>query len=154
EYPEAGLIFDASGNLYSTTSRGGGSTNCSVEGCGTVFELSPSGGGKWTETVLNSFQGENDRDLANLPHSGGILDSTGHFYGTTSYGGTTGCNGRGCGVVYEVSKAPRVSFSPTSLSYGDQTPGSTSDPQVVTLTNSGALPLAIASIQIAGANGS
>lgn len=38
-YPEANLIFDKSGNLYSTT-RGGGTGTCSG-GCGTVFELSP-----------------------------------------------------------------------------------------------------------------
>ena len=38
--PQAGLIFDAAGNLYGTT-VGGGPT-----GDGTVFELSPAGGRK------------------------------------------------------------------------------------------------------------
>jgi uncharacterized repeat protein (TIGR03803 family) len=46
--PQASLIFDAAGNLYSTT-VGGGSY-----GLGTVFELSPSGG-EWTETVIHNF---------------------------------------------------------------------------------------------------
>jgi hypothetical protein len=38
-YPEAGLIFDDAGSLYSTT-KGGGTGTCSG-GCGTVFELDP-----------------------------------------------------------------------------------------------------------------
>jgi len=35
-----GLIFDAAGNLYGTTPTGG-STSCFVDGCGTVFEITP-----------------------------------------------------------------------------------------------------------------
>jgi len=38
-YPAAGLIFDKAGNLYSTTTGGGGGT-CSRY-CGTIFEVSP-----------------------------------------------------------------------------------------------------------------
>ena|SRR6202050_5595054 len=37
--PTAGLIFDASGNLYGTTSEGG--TGTCKYGCGTVFEITP-----------------------------------------------------------------------------------------------------------------
>src|SRR6266852_4428472 len=48
--PFAGLIADAAGNLYGTTWAGGASTNC-IEGCGTVFQLDPSG----TLNVLYSF---------------------------------------------------------------------------------------------------
>ena len=42
--PTAGLIFDAAGNLYGTTAYGG------AYGAGTVFELTPTAGGGWTET--------------------------------------------------------------------------------------------------------
>ncbi len=39
-YPEARLIFDKSGNLYSTTAGGGTGQACQG-GCGTVFRVSP-----------------------------------------------------------------------------------------------------------------
>jgi uncharacterized repeat protein (TIGR03803 family) len=55
-YPESQLIFDAAGNLYGTTARGGVLSDCNGNGCGTIFELSPSSSG-WTENVLYSFQG-------------------------------------------------------------------------------------------------
>ena len=47
--PEAGLIVDTAGNLYGTTDYGG------AYGAGTVFELTPTAGGGWTEKVLHSF---------------------------------------------------------------------------------------------------
>src|ERR1700733_10298192 len=56
--PIGSLIFDASGNLYGTTSEGGtGVDHCNTGtgGCGTVFELKPKGDGSWTEKVLHSF---------------------------------------------------------------------------------------------------
>src|SRR5262249_41193701 len=55
ENPSAGVISDASGNLYGTTNFGG------FPAAGAVFELSPPTveGGAWTETVLYEFQGEN-----------------------------------------------------------------------------------------------
>src|ERR1039458_1984224 len=45
--PQAGLIFDAAGNLYGTTEGGGTGSNCGAFGCGTVFELTPAAGGGW-----------------------------------------------------------------------------------------------------------
>jgi hypothetical protein len=47
--PVGGLIFDASGNLYGTTSQWN-------NGVRTVFQLSPNGTG-WTFTVLHRFSG-------------------------------------------------------------------------------------------------
>jgi uncharacterized repeat protein (TIGR03803 family) len=98
DYPAAGLIMDAKGNLYGTTSSGGGSSGClNYFGCGTVFKLAPDG----TETVLHAFTGGNDGDdpLASL-----IKDSEGNLFGTTAVGGNTGCNDPyGCGTVFELA---------------------------------------------------
>ena len=49
--PTAGLTPDGAGNYYGTTFGGG------IFGFGTVFELSSSAGGGWTETVLYNFTG-------------------------------------------------------------------------------------------------
>ena len=40
-YPAGGVIFDAVGNLYSTTQRGGNVSACGSYGCGTVFQVKP-----------------------------------------------------------------------------------------------------------------
>ena len=45
--------YDQEGNLYGTTTTGG------AYGFGTVFQLTPSGGG-WTKTILYSFTAGND----------------------------------------------------------------------------------------------
>jgi uncharacterized repeat protein (TIGR03803 family) len=75
--PSAGLIIDASGNLYGTTYAGGSNS------LGTVFEVAPDG----TETVLYSFAGGND---GADPAAAVIADSSGNLYGTTYNGGTAG----------------------------------------------------------------
>jgi uncharacterized repeat protein (TIGR03803 family) len=83
--PASGVIEDQAGNLYGTTSQGGGQ-GCSGQGCGTVFELSPNGSG-WTETILYRFQGTTD---GSSPMAGLIFDSAGNLYGTTETGGAGG----------------------------------------------------------------
>jgi len=45
---------DEQGNLYGTTVAGGGS-GCGGNGCGTVFQLTPKGNGKWGEQILYAF---------------------------------------------------------------------------------------------------
>ena len=77
--PWASLVFDGTGNLYGTTSAGGSAS------VGTVFEMTPNGGGRWTETVIHSFGIGDD---GNSPeHDSLILDGMGNLYGTTFYGG-------------------------------------------------------------------
>ena len=73
--PMAGLVLDAAGNLYGTTSQGGTSSNF-----GTVFKLGTTG----KETVLYSFTG-GPSDGAD-PMAGLVLDAAGNLYGTTSQG--------------------------------------------------------------------
>jgi uncharacterized repeat protein (TIGR03803 family) len=80
--PFAGLIFDAAGNLYGTTTAGG-SNKCGG-GCGTVFKLKPNSDGTWTESVLRRFAGH----LAATPYAGLTFDVAGkNLYGTTEFGG-------------------------------------------------------------------
>jgi uncharacterized repeat protein (TIGR03803 family) len=82
--PSAGLVMDASGNLYGTTYDGGNNDECGGYGCGTVFELLPPAAGKkhWIFKNLIDFNG---RDAA-LP-AGGLTLNAGALYGTTNYGG-------------------------------------------------------------------
>ena len=93
--PYGGLVFDEAGNLYGTTSYGGG-PGCGGTGCGTVYELTPSGSG-WTEQIIYSFQGGNDGAEAD---GGLIIDQSGNLYGGTYSGGSGGG-----GTVYELTPA-------------------------------------------------
>jgi hypothetical protein len=153
-YPQSGLVLDQSGNLYGTTTSMGGGTGCNGNGCGSVFQLSPpSGSSGWSETTLYTFQGGND---GNEPSSGMILDQAGHLYGETAYGGGGGCQPgtiySGCGVVFEIIKEPFATFAPTILNFDSQDVGVASNPQTITLTNSGGLPLTGIAISITGSN--
>ncbi|MBZ5703745.1 MAG: hypothetical protein LAN63_00155 [Acidobacteriia bacterium] len=96
QYPVTSLIRDAAGNLYGTTTAGGASGAClTSQGCGTVFELDPSG----KETVLYSFTGTPD---GASPYGGLIRDREGNFYGTTRGGGAYGY-----GTVFKLDTAGR-----------------------------------------------
>jgi uncharacterized repeat protein (TIGR03803 family) len=90
--PEGSLFADKQGNLYGTTSQGGGQQNR-----GTVFELTTSG----KETVLYSFCSKTECADGASPSGGLITDSEGNFFGTTYEGGAddTDCGG-GCGTVF------------------------------------------------------
>ena len=88
--PLAGLLQDASGNLYGTTQGGGAKGDDGV-----VFALVPNGR-KWTYEVLHSFcyscgDGTN-------PGAALIADVNGNLYGTTAQSGPTGC-----GTVFRLS---------------------------------------------------
>lgn len=86
-YPQSALIFDKNGNMYGTTSEGG------PYGFGTVFEMSPSGSGRWTETLLHSF----DLYGENMPMAPVSFDLAGNLYGTTELGGL------GYGAIFRMS---------------------------------------------------
>jgi uncharacterized repeat protein (TIGR03803 family) len=79
--PYGGLVMDAEGNLYGTTASGG------AGGGGTVFELSPSGGG-WTFSVISSLAGTR---AGGGPQGTLAFDSAGNLYGTTYLEGTHQC---------------------------------------------------------------
>ena len=91
-----GVIFGPDGNLYGTTQFGG------AHNAGTVFELIPNGDGTWTESVIYSFHGATD---GNAPSGGVSFDAAGNMYGATGIGGSGGCSGAGCGVIYKLTRS-------------------------------------------------
>jgi len=103
--PYAGLIFDTAGNLYGTTYAGGNQICGGYYGCGTVFELTPTANGHWTEKILHNFI-DNGTDGFN-PNSSLIIDAAGNLYGTTFHGGSGTCAygvpGYYCGTVFELT---------------------------------------------------
>ncbi|MGA3213562.1 MAG: choice-of-anchor tandem repeat GloVer-containing protein, partial [Terriglobales bacterium] len=110
--PFSALVFDSSGNLYGTTESGG------AYGGGAVFEVTPHGGGSWTETVLHSFCSQGCSD-GTEPYAALIRDVQGNLYSTTVSGGA-----HGQGTVFEVlpggsSSLIALTSSPEPSNYGE-----------------------------------
>jgi len=94
-YANGGVTFDSQGNLYGTTIDGPGSAYN-----GTVFELSPPGGGTgpWTETIL--YDGNNS-----FFERGVVFDGQGNLYTTgegagIGYGGVVELNPPSSGATW------------------------------------------------------
>jgi uncharacterized repeat protein (TIGR03803 family) len=87
------IIMGTDGSLYASSS-GGNDGSCEPNGCGQILQLTPTGDGNGTVTVLHQFD-NTDGSLLNpfedLVFHGGIL------YGTTNYGGSSDN-----GVIYEL----------------------------------------------------
>jgi len=81
-YPDAGLLGDATGNLYGVSSFGG------ADGIGTVFELSLSA----PEKIWGFTPGVGQDPLSTL-----VRDSSGNIYGTTYALGP-----KGSGTVFKI----------------------------------------------------
>lgn len=90
--PYGPLVIDGKGNLYGVTIDGG--DGCPGYGCGTAFELSPLGNGRWKETILRDFASADGSPWGQL-----TFDAVGDLYGTTM--GAVGGSG-----VYELSPGP------------------------------------------------
>ena len=97
-WPVAGLIQDATGNLYGTTWLGGAGVNksCYNGGCGTVFKLDTAG----NETTLYTFCSVSNCTDGLWPVAGLTQDAAGNLYGTTQYGGAGNS-----GIVFELDTA-------------------------------------------------
>src|SRR5580704_13102129 len=92
--PFYGYLFrDRAGNLYGTTYAGG------ADGNGTIFRVSPTG----KETVVSFTGGAN----GGFPFAGLVPDAAGNAYGTT-YGRGSGCPPYGCGTVFKVNSAGKI----------------------------------------------
>ncbi len=96
KYPEARVLFDNAGTLYSTTLFGG------AFDYGTVFQIDAHG----KKTVLHNFWGGDGLG----PEAGLIRDNAGNLYGTTYRGGTPK-RGRcqyGCGTVFKLDTTGKL----------------------------------------------
>lgn len=89
-YPEDSLLLGTRGNLYGTAITGG------THGLGAVFRIASNGQFK----VLYSFAGGSD---GMYPQARVIEDKAGNLYGTTDFGGSTSCNGSGCGTIFKLA---------------------------------------------------
>jgi len=76
EYPLAGVIVDASGNIYGNTETGGASN------LGTVYRISSGG----TFRLIHSFVGTDGK----YPYGSFVLTAKGMLFGTALNGGTIG----------------------------------------------------------------
>ena len=91
EFPVAGLIEDASGNLYGTTPSGGANND------GVVFEL--VNGPPYAYTKLFDFTGIGGAQPGAFPEAALVFGPDGNLYGTTEEGGVV----TNFGTVFEVN---------------------------------------------------
>jgi len=115
--PVSDMVLGSGGSLFGTTYQGGSVTitnqpptctttsPCTYSNWGTVFELTPKGGGTWVESLLYTFLGGSD---GGSPQSALIIGKNNVLYGSASSGGTPtvcplGGYPLGCGVVFQVA---------------------------------------------------
>jgi len=85
--PTGGPVLDQAGNLYGAAG--------SYPQYGNIYELTPSGGGSWTHSIVHAFSGPDGwSPIGNL-----AIDKNGNLYGTTLYSD----DGSGGGVVFQLA---------------------------------------------------
>ena len=102
--PSGALTMDSAGNLYGATLNGG------TKDLGTVFKLTPSPDGSWTESILYSFGVASGRSDGTGPTGNLIFDTAGNLYGVAGSGGT-----RNGGVVFELTPTASGPWTETVL---------------------------------------
>ena len=99
EYPSyVGLVLGTDGNFYGITNLGGANGNY-----GTVFKVTSAG----KLTTLYSFCSQSN--CADGIYPEGILQATnGSFYGTATAGGACPYTTQGCGTVFKITSAGKL----------------------------------------------
>jgi uncharacterized repeat protein (TIGR03803 family) len=108
--PYSTLVLDSAGDVYGTTEFGGDlqcPTLLGAVGCGTVFKLTPSLDGTWTESVLYAFTGFSG-DQSPYPYGSLLLDANGNLFGTA--GGEYAY-----GAVFELSPTSSGGWTESTL---------------------------------------
>jgi len=110
ESPKGGLVADAAGDLFGTTSEGG------ANGAGTVFEIAKTNNGYASAPItLVNFDGTDGE----YPYGGLIVDAAGDLFGTTDQGGANGQ-----GTVFEITNTGTgYASTPITLTNFDGTTG-------------------------------
>jgi len=96
--PLASLLQASDGNFYGTT-NGGGVHGACVHGCGTVFEITPTG----ALTTLHTFCTQSKCPDGSSPIAGLVQGTDGNFYGTTYGGGAGEACRSGCGTLFKIT---------------------------------------------------
>lgn len=121
--PEGGMILASDGNLYGTTSAGGGG------GFGTIFKCTPAG----TFTTIIEFSGSSGLTRGAVPNE--ILQAAdGSLYGTTQAGGT-----HDAGTMYKCTPVlpPLVTLLSTLVDFSGTTAAPRGDTPVGALVSDG-----------------
>jgi len=140
--PAAPLILDHAGNLYGTTSG----LDLDFNSNSSVFELSPSSAGTWTETTILAFSVDGS-GTGIAPFSGLVFDGSGNLYGTTYFGGDSTSAGAGAappkigggGVVFKLSPSQSGGWTETLLHSFDGSPDGFAPASGTLLLKKGAL---------------
>jgi uncharacterized repeat protein (TIGR03803 family) len=127
-YPAAEMIQATNGDFYGTTVYGGtGSCSGGSDGCGTVFRITAAG---MLSTLYRFCSQENCRD-GSTPYASLVQAADGNLYGTTWDGGANDNCQYGCGTVFTVTPAGKL----TTLHSFDSTDGAYPVAGLVQATN-------------------
>jgi uncharacterized repeat protein (TIGR03803 family) len=129
------LVQGANGDFYGTTAQGGADT---TDGGGTIFKLTPAG----KLTTLHSFCAKEGCDgfkEGNGPEGPLVQAANGDFYGLTYGGGNrveAYCQGvdGGCGIVFEITPAGKLTTLYRFCSQIDCTDGANPDSGLLQVT--------------------
>ena len=77
------VIPGPNGTLYGIAS--GGNPSCEPNGCGQIFQLTPTGNGNANIKVLHQFNGPDGA----IPQIGSLVLKSGALYGSTAIGGSS-----------------------------------------------------------------
>jgi uncharacterized repeat protein (TIGR03803 family) len=109
-----GVAQGSDGNFYGAAEQGGDMNCANGYGCGTLFQITPTG----SYSVLHDFNNVGGYWASTAP----FQHTNGRFYGDTYWGGAaTGlCASSGCGVFYslDVGMPPFVSVVPNQAARG------------------------------------